>query len=104
MIVEAATSGALLRALLYLGAFMIVVSATVLVIRFWAQFHPIIQLLFIASVPLTFYLGGWALRTRFNLIQAGTVLTGIGALLVVAAGLLLSGQLTRWLARRTGRS
>src|SRR5918993_539113 len=83
VIVEAATSGALLRALLYLGAFLIVVSATVLVIRFWAQFHPIIQLLFIASVPLTFYLGGWALRTRLNLIQAGTVLTGIGALLVV---------------------
>src|SRR5215211_8464734 len=83
VIVEAATSGALLRALLYLGAFMIVVSATVLVIRFWDQFHPIVQLLFIASVPLTFYLGGWALRTRFNLIQAGTVLTGIGALLVV---------------------
>jgi hypothetical protein len=83
LIVEAATSGALLRALLYLGAFLIVVSATVLVIRFWAQFHPIIQLLFIASVPLTFYLGGWALRTRLHLVQAGTVLTGIGALLVV---------------------
>jgi hypothetical protein len=83
VIVEAATSGALLRALLYLGAFMIVVSAAVLVIRFWNQFHPIIQLLFIASVPLTFYLGGWVLRRRLNLIQAGTVLTGIGALLVV---------------------
>ena len=83
VITEAATSGALLRALLYLGAFMIVVSATVLVIRFWDQFHPIVQLLFIASVPLTFYLGGWVLRTRLNLIQAGTVLTGIGALLVV---------------------
>jgi len=32
---DAVTSGALLRALLYLGAFMIVVSATVLVVRFW---------------------------------------------------------------------
>jgi hypothetical protein len=83
VIVEAATSGALLRTLLYLGAFMIVVSATVLVIRFWDQFHLIIQMLFIASVPLTFYLGGWALRQRLHLIQAGTVLTGIGALLVV---------------------
>ncbi|HKY54881.1 MAG TPA: hypothetical protein VJM08_11270, partial [Anaerolineales bacterium] len=83
VIVEAATSGALLRALLYLGAFMIVVSATVLVIRFWDQFHPVIQLLFIASVPLSFYAGGWALRVRLKLIQAGTVLTGIGALLVV---------------------
>jgi len=83
VIIEAATSGALLRALLYLGAFMIVVSATVLVIRFWDQFHPVVQLLFIASVPLTFYVGGWALRVRLKLIQAGTVLTGIGALLVV---------------------
>ncbi|HLF74932.1 MAG TPA: hypothetical protein VI524_11330, partial [Anaerolineales bacterium] len=81
VIVEAATSGALLRALLYLGAFMIVVSATVLVIRFWNQFHPIVQLLFIASVPLSFYAGGWALRIYLKLIQAGTVLTGIGALL-----------------------
>ncbi|HET9909323.1 MAG TPA: hypothetical protein VFQ23_21935, partial [Anaerolineales bacterium] len=83
LILEAATSGALLRALLYLGAFMIVVSATVLVIRFWNQFHPIIQLLFIASVPLSFYAGGWALRVRLKLEQAGTVLTGIGALLVI---------------------
>jgi hypothetical protein len=83
VITEAATSGALLRALLYLGAFMIVVSATVLVIRFWDQFHPIIQLLFISSLPLSFYIGGWALRIRLKLLQAGTVLTGIGALLVV---------------------
>ncbi|MCI0554534.1 MAG: hypothetical protein L0287_26600 [Anaerolineae bacterium] len=83
VITEAATSGALLRALLYLGAFMIVISATVLVIRFWNEFHPIVQLLFIGSVPLTFYAGGWALRIRLKLIQAGTVLTGIGALLVV---------------------
>jgi len=82
VITEAATSGALLRALLYLGAFMIVVSAAVLVIRFWDQFTPVLQLLFIASVPLTFYAGGWTLRTRLKLIQAGTVLTGIGAILV----------------------
>jgi hypothetical protein len=82
VITEAATSGALLRALLYLGAFMIVVSAAVLVIRFWNQFNPVLQLLFIASVPLTFYAGGWALRTRLKLTQAGTVLTGIGAILV----------------------
>ncbi|RPJ28571.1 MAG: hypothetical protein EHM33_04005, partial [Chloroflexi bacterium] len=82
VITEAATSGALLRALLYLGAFMIVVSAAVLVIRFWNQFNPVLQLLFIASVPLTFYAGGWAIRTRLKLTQAGTVLTGIGAILV----------------------
>jgi len=82
VITEAATSGALLRALLYLGAFMIVVSAAVLVIRFWNQFNPILQLVFIASIPLTFYAGGWLVRTRLKLVQAGTVLTGIGAILV----------------------
>ena len=79
---DAVTSGALLRALLYLGAFMIVVSATVLVVRFWNQFNPLLQMVFIASVPLMFYAGGWALRTRLKLIQGGTVLTGIGAVLV----------------------
>ncbi len=81
-IADAATSGALLRALLYLGAFMIVVSATVLVIRFWDSFSPAIQMLFIAAVPITFYAGGWVLDTRLKLVQAGGVLTGIGALLV----------------------
>ncbi|HSG45019.1 MAG TPA: hypothetical protein VLA72_17870 [Anaerolineales bacterium] len=81
-IADAVTSGALLRALLYLGAFMIVVSATVLVVRFWNQFNPLLQMVFIASVPLMFYAGGWALRTRLKLVQGGTVLTGIGAILV----------------------
>src|SRR4030095_2179519 len=79
---DSVTSGALLRALLYLGAFMIVISATVLVIRFWNQFNPILQLIFIASVPLLFYSGGWFVRSRVQLVQAGTVLTGIGAILV----------------------
>src|SRR5258706_3274732 len=82
VITDAATSGALLRALLYLGAFMIVVSAAVLVIRFWKQFDPILQLVFIASIRLTFYAGGWLVRVRVKLVQAGTVLTGIGAILV----------------------
>ena len=79
---DAVTSGALLRALLYLGAFMIVISATVLVIRFWNQFNPVLQFTFIGSVPLMFYAGGWFVRSRLKLTQAGTVLTGIGAILV----------------------
>jgi len=79
---EAATSGVLLRALLYLSAFMIVISATVLVIRFWSNFSRILQLVFIAAVPISFYVGGWILRTRLKLLQAGSVLTGIGAILV----------------------
>ena len=95
VITDAVTSGALLRALLYLGAFMIVISATVLVIRFWDKFNPILQLLFIASVPLLFYAGGWIVRTRIKLTQAGTVLTGIGATLVAVdfAAIYQLGQL-----------
>jgi hypothetical protein len=76
------TSGAMLRGLLYLGAFMIVVSAAVLVISFWDIFPEAVQLLFIASVPTIFYLAGWGVRRRLKLPQAGGVLSGIGALLV----------------------
>jgi hypothetical protein len=79
---EFVTSGAALRGLLYLGAFMIVVSAAVLVVRFWDIFPEVVQLLFIASVPTIFYLAGWGVRTRLKLPQAGGVLSGIGALLV----------------------
>jgi hypothetical protein len=75
-------SGALLRGLLYLGAFMIVVSAIVLVIRFWNNFHPLLQIGFIAAVPLSFYLGGFWLREWLKIPVAGGVITGIGALLV----------------------
>jgi hypothetical protein len=76
------TSGVALRGLLYLGAFMIVVSTAVLVVRFWDNFPQLVQLLFIASVPTIFYLAGWGVRTRLKLPQAGNVLSGVGALLV----------------------
>jgi hypothetical protein len=75
-------SGALLRALLYLGALMIVVSAAVLVVRFWDIFPQVMQLVFIAAVPTAFYLAGWLVRTRLKLPQAGGVLAAIGALLL----------------------
>ena len=75
-------SGALLRGLLYLGAFMIVVSATILVVRFWNVFPEALQLVFIFSVPTAFFVLGWVVRGRLKLPQAGGVLTGIGALLV----------------------
>jgi len=81
-IVEAAVSGALLRGLLYLGAFMIVISAAILVVRFWAIFPRGVQLAIIAAVPSSFYLAGWGVRSKLRLPQAGGVLTGIGALLV----------------------
>lgn len=79
---ELVVSGALLRGLLYLGAFMIVISAIVLVVAFWKSFHPLLQIGFIAAVPLTFYAGGFLLRERLKIPVAGGVFTGIGALLV----------------------
>lgn len=75
-------SGALLRALLYMGAFMIVISAAVLVISFWNSFHPYLRIAFVFAVPAVCYAGGWFIRTRVKLIQAGRVITGIGALLL----------------------
>ena len=79
---DVVVSGALLRGLLYLGALMIVVSAAVLVVRFWDVFPQGVQLVFIGSVPTVFYLAGWLVRTRLKLPQAGGVLAGIGALLL----------------------
>ncbi|MCP4357113.1 MAG: hypothetical protein GY796_03730 [Chloroflexi bacterium] len=81
-LVEAAVSGLLLRGLLYLGAFMIIVSLTILVVRFWDAFPKVAQLGFIAAVPTTFYAAGWWVRHKLELIQAGGVLVGIGAVLV----------------------
>ena len=78
----AAASGALLRALLYLGAFMIVVSLAILVARFWDRFPSWAQAGFIFSVPAVFYAAGFLLYLRAGLKQAGSVLVGIGALLV----------------------
>ena len=79
---EFVVSGALLRGLLLLGAFMIVVSAAVLVIVYWRAFPLPAQLAMVAALPMSFYLGGLVLRTRLQLPIAGGVFTGIGALLV----------------------
>ncbi|MGD9093948.1 MAG: hypothetical protein PVF74_13955, partial [Anaerolineales bacterium] len=81
-VVQAAVSGALLRGVLYLGAFMIVISLAILVVRFWDIFPPAVQGTFIFSVPTIFYIAGWLVRAKLKLPQAGGVLTGIGALLI----------------------
>ncbi len=79
---EAFVSGALLRGLLYLGAFMIVVSAAVLVVLFWNTFYPPVQWLFIFMAPAALYGAGWLLLDKLKLPQAGQVLVGIGALML----------------------
>ncbi|MCK4976985.1 MAG: hypothetical protein KAS36_08635, partial [Anaerolineales bacterium] len=81
-VLQAAVSGALLRGVLYLGAFMIVISLTILVVLFWEIFPSAVQAVFIFSVPTVFYLAGWLVGSKLKLPQAGGVLTGIGALLI----------------------
>ena len=68
--------------LLYLGAFMIVVSAAVLVVVYWHAFPLPLQLAFAAAVPLTFYGGGFVLRARLHSPIAGGAFTSIASLLV----------------------
>jgi hypothetical protein len=80
--VEAFVSGAALRGLLYLGAFMIVVSAMVLVVVYWDLFPLALQLSFAAAVPVAFYCTGIVLRVYLKTPVAGGVFIGIGALLV----------------------
>jgi hypothetical protein len=75
-------SDTLLRGLLYLGAFMVVVALAILALRDWSDFSPLVQLAFIAAVPLIFYLIGITLRIWFKTPEAGGVFIGIGALLV----------------------
>lgn len=79
--VDFVASGMLLRALLSLGAFMVVAAALVLVIRFWTTFPALVQVAFIFTMPLAFYGGGFFLRTRLKIATAGAVFTAIGALL-----------------------
>lgn len=95
-VIEAAVSGALLRGLLYLGAFMFVVSVHILLLRFRGVLPAPVQLAFLAVGPGSAYLAGWGLRSRLKLPQAGGVLTAIGALLVAGdfAGIYQFGGLT----------
>jgi hypothetical protein len=81
-IVDAFVSGAVLRGILFLGAFMIVVSITVLTITFFGDFPDWLQLLVLFFIPTVFYILGWLVRSRLKLPQAGSVLTGIGAVLL----------------------
>ena len=75
-------SGALLKGLLYLGAFMIMIASAVFAIRYWGQFPSHVQLAFIAAVPIAFYGNGFVLRKWFAAPLAGAVFSGIGALMV----------------------
>ncbi len=87
-----ATLGALYtrRTLLYLGAFLLVMSALTMVIFNWASFPPIVQFGLLAGVTGVLWLtGDWLVR-KTDLQQAGANLRVVAALLVPLVALALA--------------
>jgi hypothetical protein len=71
-----------LNVLLFLGAFLLVASATTYIVYNWETLPPAVQLGFIVLFTLSFYGAGWFLRTRMKLRASGIAVTAIGSLLV----------------------
>ncbi|HSJ53150.1 MAG TPA: hypothetical protein VLC52_05320, partial [Anaerolineae bacterium] len=71
-----------LNVLLFLGALLLVASATTYVIYNWESLPPGAQLAFIVLFTLSFYGAGWYLRVRMQLRASGIAVTAIGSLLV----------------------
>jgi len=89
-----------LNVVLFLGAFLLVASATTYVATNWEALPEAVQLAFIILFTLSFYLAGWFLRARMKLRASGIAVTAVGSLLVpldfyavfVAGGALPAGQ------------
>lgn len=78
------------RALLYLGAFLLVVSSLTLVIFNWASFSPLVQFAILAGTTVALWrLGTWMARQP-ALGAAGANLQAVAALLVPVVGFALA--------------
>ncbi|MCX7789750.1 MAG: hypothetical protein N2378_03845, partial [Chloroflexaceae bacterium] len=78
------------RALLYLGAFLLVISSLTLVIFNWASFSPLVQFAILAGTTFALWgLGTWMARQP-ALGAAGANLQAVAALLVPVVGFALS--------------
>ncbi len=71
-----------LNVLLFLGAFLLIASATTYVVYNWETLPPAVQLAFIVLFTLSFYGAGWFLRVRMKLRLSGIAVTAVGSLLV----------------------
>ncbi len=70
------------RTLLFLGSFLLAVSALTLVVFNWASFPPIIQLGLLTSVVASLWAGGAWMISRPDLATAGRNLQAVAGLLV----------------------
>ncbi|MGQ9925885.1 MAG: hypothetical protein ACUVS4_03350 [Chloroflexaceae bacterium] len=78
------------RTLLYLGAFLLVISSLTLVIFNWASFSPLAQFAILAGTAVALWgLGAWMARQE-ALSAAGANLQAVAALLVPVVGFALS--------------
>jgi len=71
-----------LRAMLFLGVFLLFAAAMMLVVFNWDRFPPVVQVLLLAAFTLTFYALGWYVRAKMGLWNSGIALTATGSLLV----------------------
>ncbi len=71
-----------LRAMLFLGVFLLFAAAVTLVVFNWGRFPPAVQVFFLAAFTFLFYALGWYVRVSMRLRNSGIALTATGSLLV----------------------
>src|SRR5262245_3727128 len=78
------------QTLLFLGAFLLIVSALILVVFNWASFPPLLQFALLAAVCGGLWGGGYWLSERWGLTGAGIGLRAVGAALTPVVAFSLS--------------
>jgi len=90
------------QTVLFLGAFLLLISALILIVFNWASFPPILQFALLAGVCGGFWGGGAWLISQTELDRAGVGLQAVGGLLVPVVAFSLSRPGLLELAPRTG--
>ncbi|HEY3229386.1 MAG TPA: hypothetical protein VGJ87_09200 [Roseiflexaceae bacterium] len=78
------------QTLLFLGAFLLVISALILVVFRWASFPPILQFGLLAAVCGGLWGGGHWMARRWGMARAGVGLQAVGAALMPVVAFSLS--------------
>lgn len=71
-----------LRALLFVGVFLLFISAVTMVAFNWRRFAPWLQITFLTGFTLFFYGLGWYVRVKMKLRESGIALSATGSLLI----------------------
>ncbi len=90
------------QTVLFLGAFLLLISALILMVFNWASFPPILQFALLAGVCVGFWGGGAWLISQTELDRAGVGLQAVGGLLVPVVAFSLSRPGLLELAPRAG--